>query len=174
VGRRQVPQEDGWGHSAKVSAGGRRGCHLDVIDPGAAQRSLEMHALDQYVGCSSVAQTPPVHRRCSAIGLNCSYSRCGPCRITRVAFCYMRYLSKRRQTWFTRVAVPRRLRSTLGRADSVRTFGTRGLALAMCRRDRWMAVPERCMFCSGLYESATRNERDGAGCMAAQQALPQS
>jgi len=58
----------------------------------------------------------------------------------------MRYLSKRRQTWFTRVAVPRRLRSTLGRADSVRTFGTRGLALAMCRRDRWMAVPERCMF----------------------------
>ena len=39
---------------------------------------------------------------------------------------------------------------------------------------RWMAVPERCTFCSGLYESASRNERDGTGCMAARQALPQS
>src|SRR5579864_7174114 len=42
----------------------------------------------------------------------------------------MRYLYKRRQGWYARVAVPLHLRTTLGRADVVRTLGTSDLALA--------------------------------------------
>ena len=42
----------------------------------------------------------------------------------------MRYLYKRRQGYYARVAVPLHLRTTLGRADVVRTLGTNDLGLA--------------------------------------------
>jgi integrase len=45
-------------------------------------------------------------------------------------FCGMRYLKRRRQTWFARVTVPQHLRATMGRDEIVRTLRTRDLALA--------------------------------------------
>lgn len=42
----------------------------------------------------------------------------------------MRYLKRRRQTWFARVTIPQHLRATMGREEIVRTLSTRDLSVA--------------------------------------------
>ncbi|MBB4286754.1 site-specific integrase [Roseospira goensis] len=54
----------------------------------------------------------------------------------------LRYLKKRRQTWYFRLTVPPDLRDKLGKTEIVESLGTRDLSLAQSRRWDWRATWE--------------------------------